>query len=228
MTVEQEYQSLPSSFARLFSPPMSQSCVHSYPPDLLYAICSAVYSAALPCPLPSLDPLTPQTDAVPTALPSSQPAATWPVSLARKTLLSLSLVNKVWYEAAKPWLYRRVEVRLPRNWLAFVDEITGGEEDGGIEPAKALVDQTVKNAAIALGGVPKPASGAALRLQECVMETLTGTPDGSVPPELLSPPASRDPSPARLNSLRAKSPSRWRLIRSISSAVENVTGLYGK
>lgn len=200
------------------------SCVASYPPDLLYAICSAVYSAALPALVPSLDPLIPQSGAIPTALPSSHPPANWPEPLARKTLTSLCLVNKVWYEAAKPWLHRKIEVRLPRNWMAFVEEITGGEEDGEPEPTASLIDQTVKNAAVALGKLSQPASGDALRLQECVMETLTGVPDGSIPPELLSPPASRDPSPRRL---RAKSPGRWRLMRTISDVVKNVTGMYG-
>ncbi|KAF8591114.1 hypothetical protein K439DRAFT_1656927 [Ramaria rubella] len=201
----------------------STSCVASYPPDLLYAICSAVYSAALPAPVFSLDPLISQSDAVPTVLPSSYPPANWPEPLARKTLASLCLVNKVWHEAAKSWLYRKVEVRLPRNWLAFVDEITGGEEDGELEPTASLVDQTVKNAAMALGSLSQREPGNALRLQECVMETLTNAPDGSIPPELLSPPASRDPSPGRL---RAKSPGRWRLMKSISDAVKDVTGMY--
>jgi hypothetical protein len=117
-------------------------------------------------------------------------------------------------------LYRKIEVRLPRHWLAFVDEITSGEEDDELQPSFAIVDQTVKNAAVALAGV----NADALRIQECVMETLTaGLPDGSIPPELLSPPASRDPSPRR-----AKSPGRWRLLRSITDAVENVTGMYGE
>lgn len=201
------------------------SCVASYPPDLLYAICGAVYYAALPLPVPLLDPPLPQSEPVSTTLPSPHPPVNWPEPLARRTLRSLCLVNKVLYEAAKPWLYRRIEVRLPRNWLTLVDEITGGEEDGELEPTVSLVDQTVKNAAVALGSLSRPASGDALRLQECVMETLTAVPDGTVPPELLSPPASRDPSPRRL---RANSPGRWRLMKSISEAVKNVTGMYGK
>ena len=203
---------------------MSASCVASFPPDILYIICSVVYCAALSSPVPSLDPIIPQSDAIPTALPSSHPPATWPEALTRRTLTSLCLVNKVWYEAAKPWLYRNVEVRLPRNWLAFVEEITGGEEDGEPEPTAFLVDLTVKNAAVALASHSKPGSGDALRLQECVMERLTRVPDGSIPPELLSPPASRDPSPRRL---REKSPGRWRLMSTFSDAVKSMTGMYG-
>lgn len=203
---------------------MSSSCVASFPPDLLYAICSAVYCSALPAPVSSLDPLVPQAPTAPSVLPSSYPPANWPEGLARRTLTSLCLVNKVWHEAATPWLYRKIEVRLPRSWLAFVDEITGGEEDGELEPTAFMVNQTVKNAAVALGSLSQPGSRAALRLQECVMERLTGIPDGSIPPELLSPPASRDPSPRRL---RAKSPGRWRLLSTIRDAVKNVTGIYG-
>ncbi|KAF8525836.1 hypothetical protein BU17DRAFT_40991 [Hysterangium stoloniferum] len=194
---------------------MSTSCLASYSPDLLYAICSAVYHAALPPPVPSLDPMVSQSNSNPIALPSSYPPPNWPEPLARKTLHSLCLLNKAWHDAAKPWLYRKVEVRLPRNWLAFVDEITSGEEDDELQPSSAIVDQTVKNAAVALAGV----NADALRIQECVMETLAvGLPDGSIPPELLSPPASRDPSPRR-----AKSPGRWRLLRSVTDAVETLS-----
>lgn len=238
----------------------SSSCVAYYPPDLLYAICSAVFYAAQAPPVHSLDPLvnsysngTGNTTTyghfdftvsssnnnnnnnnnvlVPTALPSSHPPPNWPEPIARRTLHSLSLVSRAWHSAAVPWLYRKIEVRLPRNWLAFVDEITGGddEEEGLQQHSFAIVDQTVKNAASVLTG---PAGSAqalhgddALRIQECVMETLTALPDGSIPPELLSPPASRDPSPQRL---RAKSPGRWRLLRSINDAVINVTGVYCK
>ncbi|KAG2367038.1 hypothetical protein BDR07DRAFT_1394674 [Suillus spraguei] len=55
------------------------------------------------------------------------------------------------------------------------------------------------------------------------MESLTG-PDGSIPPELLSPPASRDPSPRRLRP-KSKSPARWKIMRTISDAVQNVMDL---
>lgn len=235
---------------------LSSSCVAAYPPDLLYAICSAVFYAAQPPLVPSLDPLinTPSNSngvsfhshessfqsrfslnshngLVPTGLPSSYPPPNWPEPVARKTLHSLSLVSRAWHSAAIPWLYRKVEVRLPRSWLSFVDEITGGEdEDEPQQHSFAIVDQTVKNAAsfLAAGAGVTPSQSVlhgddALRIQECVMETLASLPDGSIPPELLSPPASRDPSPQRL---RAKSPGRWRLLRSITDAVVNVTGVY--
>lgn len=49
--------------------------------------------------------------------------------------------------------------------------------------------------------------------------------------QLLSPPASRDPSPWRLRN-KSKSPTRWRMLRSISDAVQNLMsleepGIYG-
>jgi len=47
--------------------------------------------------------------------------------------------------------------------------------------------------------------------------------DGSIPPELLSPPASRDPSPRRVRQ-KSKSPARWKLMRSISDAVQDLMG----
>ena len=63
----------------------------------------------------------------------------------------------------------------------------------------------------------------ARQLQECILAELSG-PDGSIPPELLSPPASRDPSPRRLRP-KSKSPARWKMMRSISNAVQNALEL---
>jgi hypothetical protein len=63
----------------------------------------------------------------------------------------------------------------------------------------------------------------AIKLHENILATLGG-PDGSIPPELLSPPASRDPSPRRLRE-KSKSPTRWRLMQSISDAVQTAMSL---
>lgn len=59
-------------------------------------------------------------------------------------------------------------------------------------------------------------------LKESVLAALTG-PDGSIPPELLTPPVSREPSPRRLRT-KSKSPARWKIMRSISVAVQDVMG----
>jgi hypothetical protein len=70
-----------------------------------------------------------------------------------------------------------------------------------------------------------------LRLEESIFDTLGG-PDTCIAPELLSPAISRDPSPRRLRP-KSKSPARWKLMRSISDAIQNVLahrepGVYGK
>jgi len=70
-----------------------------------------------------------------------------------------------------------------------------------------------------------------LRLEKSILETFGG-PDSSIVPELLSPVISRDPSPRRIRP-KSKSPARWKLMRSISDAIQNVLerrdpGVYGK
>jgi hypothetical protein len=138
-------------------------------------------------------------------------------------------VNHSWYEAAKPWLWQKIEVRLPRSWLSFVDEISGGDDEEVNDEQHALVlersIQVASNAALARSasmGTPQDEL-VARQLQECILAELAG-PDGSIPPELLSPPASRDPSPRRLRP-KSKSPARWKMMRSISHAVQNAMGL---
>ena len=214
------------------------SLVDQFPPELLASICARIYAAGLPPPTSSLDPpLCSDTSGAPTGLPSSYPCASWPESTVRKTLASLCLVNKAWYEAAKPWLWRKVEIRLPRSWLAIVEEVAGGDdEDASEEQAALMVDQTLKKAETAalaarhlLG--ESSSDDAASDLHDKVLERLSG-PDISIPPELLTPPASRDPSPRRLRT-KSKSPARWKLMRSISVAVQDVMerahpGIYGE
>ncbi|KAI0072528.1 hypothetical protein K474DRAFT_1667715 [Panus rudis PR-1116 ss-1] len=198
------------------------SAVQHFPPELLSLICEHVYAVGLPPDTPSLDPLITSKDGTPTGLPSSYPPAHWPDATARHTLHSLCLVNRAWYEAAKPFLWRKVEVRLPRDWLSLVDEIAGDEEEEVDEAT--LVGETIQEATEAalatkniFGDHPEDL---ARELQEKLLATLSW-PDSSIPPELLSPPATRDPSPRRLRA-KSKSPARWKLMRSISDAVQNV------
>lgn len=155
----------------------------------------------------------------------------WPEPLVRKTLTNLCLVNHAWCEAARPWLWRRIEVRLPRSWLSVVDEITGGEDEQSVERTAVAVEQSIQavaEAAVATTGASSDEE-ALKKWKERILQTLAG-PDGSVPPEVLTPPASRDPSPRRLRA-KSKSPARWKLMRSISDAVQDIAdrnefGLY--
>jgi hypothetical protein len=199
-----------------------------YPPELLFTICEYIYAAGLPPSASSLDPFAIGEYGAPTALPSSVPPANWSEPVARKTLSHLCLVNHAWYEAAKPWLWHKIEVRLPRSWLALVDEITG-TEDG--ERTVLAVKETIQAATLASRMIGASSDEeTARRWKESILESLTG-PDGSIPPELLTPPASRDPSPRRLRT-KSKSPARWKIMRSISDAVQDVMdltepGVYG-
>ncbi|KZP31724.1 hypothetical protein FIBSPDRAFT_813327 [Athelia psychrophila] len=199
--------------------------VIQHPPELLLLICAHVYSSGLPAATSSLDPLVVGDYGTPTAQPSTLPAGNWSEPITRKTLSTLCLVNHAWYEAAKPWLWQKVEIRLPRSWLAFVEEVAGGDDEEANEEQAALAIeksiQAATGAALARTasmGVPHDAR-IALRLQECILAELSG-PDGSIPPELLSPPASREPSPRRLRT-KSKSPARWKMMRSISDAVQS-------
>jgi len=147
------------------------------------------------------------------------------------------LVNHAWSEAAHPWLWRKIEVRLPRGWLSLVEEISGGEDNEITEEDTArAVDQSITQAAHAALAAKTGNSmtldvEAEMKLKECILQELGG-PDSSIPPELLSPPASRDPSPRRIRQ-KSKSPARWELMRSISDAVQDLmgrdeNGMYGK
>jgi hypothetical protein len=148
-------------------------------------------------------------------------------------------VNRAWSEAARPWLWRKIEIRLPRGWLSLVEEISGGEDaEAAEEDTARAVEESITEAAHAAMAA-KTGRGTALdaeaerKLKESIIQELGG-PDSSIPPELLSPPASRDPSPPRLrHKSKSKSPARWKLLRSISNAVQGLVGrdengMYGK
>lgn len=195
---------------------MDKASLADCPVEILSAICAAVFTAGLPAPVSSLDPLVLHVESPPpTALPSSLPSGNWSEPVARKTLASLCLVNKALYEAAKPWLWRKVEVRLPRSWISLLEEVCG--ED----PESSTSGETTGFASL------MALSASASTSRECSESSCDSPqfPDMTIPPELLSPPASRDPSPARL---RAKSPERWRFLEAVNNAVHNSEpGLYG-
>lgn len=212
------------------------SPVVQHPPELLLLICAHIYSAGLPASSSSLDPLIQSDYGVPTSLPSSFPPSNWSEPTVRNILSTLCLVNHAWYEAAKPWLWQKIEVRLPRSWLSLVEEIAGGDDEAANEEQAALVVERSIQAATGAAMARSASMGAAQdegivrQLQECILATLGG-PDGSIPPSLLSPPASRDPSPRRLRA-KSQSPARWKMMRFISDAVQNAMklsepGMYG-
>ena len=119
-----------------------------YPPEVLEAIAYAVYLAAEPQLPSSLDPVfTPDTSTPPpTCFPSSWPPSSWTEERSRTTLKNLCTVSRAFYIAAKPYVWRRAQIRLPRSWLSLVSEITGGE-DLVDESAMDLVEQSLDVAA---------------------------------------------------------------------------------
>ncbi|KAJ7707774.1 hypothetical protein B0H17DRAFT_1156298 [Mycena rosella] len=168
------------------------------PGELLFAICHYIHSACIPAFPPSLDPLV-STDNGP---------------LARRTLAQLCLVNHAWYDAAKPWLWDKLEVRLPRTFLSMVEEIAWDYDEETVDMVMGNTIRAATKAALAAGNAAN--SEAAKALEERILFSL-GAPDESIPLELLSPVASREPSPRRLRP-KSKSPARWEIMRSISDA----------
>jgi hypothetical protein len=172
-----------------------------YPQELIIAICAFVYSSGLPAPAPSLDPLVlTNENGIPTALPSSSPPGSWSEPVARLTLANLCLVNHAWYAGAKPWLWRKIEVRLPRTWLSIADEVVGrADDEANTEKTLGVSIKAAADAALASSPVGSPVcTSAFIELEERMAERLNA-PGSPVPPELLSPPASRDPSPLAYN-----------------------------
>lgn len=187
-----------------------------YPPEIIFRICAHIYSACLHPSESSLDPLIVNDYGTPTSLPSSLPPGNWSEPTARRTLSSLCLVNHAWYEAAKPWLWHKLEVRLPRSWLSLVEEIAWDYDEETVDQVMENTVRVATKAAMVSAGVPD--SEAAQKLEQSVLDSMN-FPDDSISPELLSPAASRDPSPKRLRH-KSKSPARWELMRSISDAIQ--------
>jgi hypothetical protein len=196
------------------------------PPEIIFAICAYVYSAGLPAPAPSLDPLILSDHGIPTGLPSAVPPGNWSERAALQSLANLCLVNHTWYGAAKPWLWRKIEIRLPRCWLSILEGVAWDFDDHTtIEQTALALEKSIKAAAGAAAASSNsarfpPDKDAALKLEESILESLCG-PDSPIPIELLSAPASRDPSPRRIRP-KSKSPARWKIMKSISNAVRSI------
>ena len=210
--------------------------VDDVPSELRILVCAHIYAAGLPPLYPSLDPTYVLPAGAPTSQPTSYPPSTWTEPVTRTTLASLSLVSKAWCSAARPWLWRKIEVRLPRSWLALADEVVGDLNVSDPEDAARHIDSTVQEAAEA---VVQHKDGcrdenAARQIKEAILESMASGPDITIPIELLSPPASREPSRDRPRQVRqsSRSPARWTLMRSITNALQslligNEGGMYG-
>ena len=119
-----------------------------FPPEVLDAIVYAVYLAAeiqLPS---SLDPvLTLNTPTSTSAgLTSSWLPPSWSKEGPKRTLKSLCSVSRAFFAAARPYVWRRAQIRLPRDWMSLVSEITGGE-DVVDESAMDLIEHSLDVAA---------------------------------------------------------------------------------
>ncbi|VDC02700.1 unnamed protein product [Peniophora sp. CBMAI 1063] len=200
--------------------------IDDVPSELRILVCAHIYAAGLPPLYPSLDPTYTLPAGAPTSQPTSYPPSTWTEPVARTTLANLSLVNKAWCSAARPWLWRKIEVRLPRSWLALVDEVVGDVNAADPEDAARHIDSTVQEAAEA---VVQRKDGcrdenATRQIKEAILESMASGPDITIPIELLSPPASREPSRDRPRQVRqnSRSPARWTLMRSITNALQSL------
>ncbi|KAF5367397.1 hypothetical protein D9758_003772 [Tetrapyrgos nigripes] len=193
-----------------------------YPSELQSVICAHIYAACLPPDETSLDPLIISEHGIPTSLPSSLPPSHWSEPVTRHTLASLCLVNHAWYEAAKPWLWRRLEVRLPRSWLSLVEEIAWDHEEETVDQVMENTARAAARAAMASAAKPRMLleEDAEQKLEESILDSIR-MPEDPIPLELLSPVASREPSPRRFRT-KSKSPARWELVRSISDAIQTV------
>ncbi|KAF5342538.1 hypothetical protein D9611_001549 [Ephemerocybe angulata] len=174
-----------------------------FPSEILYAICAQVYAAGLP-------PL------------ETSPPASWSEAESRYTLANCCLINHSWYEAAKPWLWHRLEVRLPRTWLSLVDQLAWNLDEDSVE---LVMDKAIKAATdIAVASLATDAKKDDVRsIEESLYETPmdVDVPEDAISMDMLSPFPSRDPSPKRLRP-KSKSPVRWKLVRSISNAIQDV------
>jgi hypothetical protein len=105
--------------------------------------------------------------------------------------------------------------------LSLVDEIAWDHEE---ETVDQVMEKTVRAAANAALRSTSPNSVVdkieEKELHATVIESFA-LPDESIPLELLSPLASREPSPKRLRT-KSKSPARWELVRSISDALQTM------
>lgn len=125
----------------------------------------------------------------------------------------------------------RLEVRLPRTWLSLVEEIAWNYDEETVDSVMGKTIQAATQAALdSAQVVANQGNDEYFRIDENIFKSLDA-PDLSIGLDLLSPVPSRDPSPRRLRP-KSKSPARWKILRSISDAIQNVMnsrspGVYG-
>src|ERR1700722_5485890 len=196
-----------------------------FPPELILAICAFVRSSGFPAPAPSLDPLVLSAgNGSPTTSSPSAPAESWSEPIARLTLANLCLVNHAWYAGAKPWLWRKVEVRLPRTWLNIVEEVVGCVDDKlSAEQAAFSMEDSVNaavDAALASRVVTGYPASSQAALEARVLEELS-KPDSPIPRELFSSSVPGDSSHRQLRS-DIRSADRWRILKAIQNVLQNI------
>jgi hypothetical protein len=214
----------------------SRATFSDLPLELLSNVSAAVFWSAQHPPLHTLDPFVPGEHGLDS--PGSQ---CWSEPVMRGTLASLCRVNHACAEVARPWLWRVVQVRLPRDWLALLDQtleeeveedIVGNPSLAGSETTASLCSETgVMSVRSSLSSssssswVPAASSAAPTPVNEfppMPSVSFADAPGMSIPPELLSPAPSREPSRARRLRSKSRGPARWEVIRQLTHAMETM------
>jgi hypothetical protein len=190
---------------------LRHTTMNDLPLELLSHVAAAVFWSAHNSSTRTLDPFV--LDAQDGAELTTSASYCWPEPTMRRTLASLCRVNHACAEATRPWLWRVVSVRLPRDWIALLDQTLEEVEESADGSAGA--SETGLCATAMERGEMTPSSSASTGLR------FADIPSMSIPLELLTPPASREPSPRRLRS-KSRGPARWEVIRSLTHAMQSM------
>lgn len=102
-----------------------------------------------------------------------------------------------------------------------MDEIAWEYDEETVDQVMEKTARAAAETAVKSGSSSVPTDKeAARKLQESILYSIH-TPEDAISPDLLSPMASREPSPRRFRH-KSKSPARWELVRSISTAIQDV------
>src|SRR6266849_9238405 len=108
--------------------------------------------------------------------------------MARKTLANLTLMNRAWSEAARPWPWRKFELRLPRGRFSRRRDLRRGRCRGRVRSVEESITSCCS------GSQDRPLTTPDVEAEKKMKENHSVVP----PLQLLSPPASHDPSPCPL------------------------------